>query len=37
MTAFLENSTFFAVLLTLVAFLIGLFVQKKLKHMLFSK
>ena len=36
MTAFLENSVFFSVLLTLVAFLIGLFVQKKLKHMLFN-
>lgn len=36
MHEFLENSMFFGVLLTLVAFLIGLFVQKKRKHMLFN-
>lgn len=36
MREFLENSMFFGVLLTLVAFLIGLVLQKKLKHMLFN-
>jgi len=36
MREFLENSVFFGVLLTLTAFLIGLFIQKKLKHMLFN-
>lgn len=36
MHEFLENSMFFGALLTLAAFLIGLLVQKKLKHMLFN-
>lgn len=36
MREFLENSMFFGVLITLAAFLIGLWVQKKLKHMLFN-
>ena len=36
MRVFLENSAFFGVLITLAAFLIGLAVQKKLKHMLFN-
>lgn len=36
MREFLENSMFFGVLITLAAFLVGLWVQKKLKHMLFN-
>ena len=36
MREFLENSMFFGVFLTLLAYCIGLFVQKKLKHMLFN-
>ena len=36
MREFLGNSMFFGVFLTLLAYCIGLFVQKKLKHMLFN-
>ena len=36
MLDFLENSMFFGVFLTLLAYCIGLLVQKKLKHMLFN-